>query len=713
MNTVSLWCQRLVVVAVMASLLVEGGRVSSVSGLPSKVIEEKLTIEQLLEISHPGPPIWSPQGNRIAFMRELDGAADLWWTTQEHDGPVPVTSEAGSDNPDTVSGFAWTASGDELLYVLRGNLYRYDIDSGSVEALISDGSLSGGPTLTADGLKIALVRDGQPWIGSFPGLDGSFVVDSEGTFRDLVWSPDGRFLAVLHSSSETIVEDATVLMGDKVEFTRHETNPTDLGVIDVVSGGLRWLERSDAYASEAAFSSGGMLAWQEIAHNAKQRRILVASPLDWSPRVVVDEYDEAWWTLTYLQTGPRWSPDIERFVFLSERDGWTHVYLLNASDPAPEAFPLTAGEFEVEEPVWSPDGRTLLLAANRGSLTERGLHLLEVPMTEGELPELEPISQLRGTSMFPRWRPDGHVVAFLHADPENPLDLWVQEPRPDVAEQLTDTWPEGAVEDQLIAPQTVRFSSADGELVPAQIFLPRDYSDRTGPVPVVVWVHGGGIRQNRYGWHPNRVYAMFYGFHQYLLQRGFMIVTVDYRGSIGYGRDFRQGQYLDLGGRDLDDVLATVRYLERVDDVDIGKVAVWGISYGGYLTMQALVKAPTAFDAGVNIAGVIDWLDWAIDPGGLWIDGRMESPEDHRELYQQRSPIHFVDQLARPLLILHGTADQPVPALQTFRLIDALVRADKPFEVMLYPGEEHAFLRSRTWRDAFRRVERFFDATLR
>ena len=139
----------------------------------------------------------------------------------------------------------------------------------------------------------------------------------------------------------------------------------------------------------------------------------------------------------------------------------------------------------------------------------------------------------------------------------------------------------------------------------------------------------------------------------------------------------------------------------------------WGISYGGYLTMQALVQAPTAFDAGVNIAGVVDWLDWAIDPGGLWIDGRMESPEEHPDLYQQRSPIHFVDQLARPLLILHGTADHPVPALQTFRLIDALVRADKSFEAMVYPGEQHDFLRSHTWRDAFRRVESFFDATLR
>ena len=713
MNVVSLCCRCLMAVVAMAQLLLAGGHAPAASGQPAKVTEEGFTIQKLLEIAHPGPPVWSPQGNRIAFVRELDGAVDLWWTTEERDKPVSVTSEAGSDDPGVVSGFAWTASGAELLYVLRGNLYRYDVVAGSVEAMITDGSLSGVPALTADGRQIALVRDGQPWVGSFPVLEGTVLVDNEGSFRELVWSPDGRFLVALHSVTATIVEDTMVLMGDKVEFARHETTPADLVVIDVGSGGVTWLERGDAYAGEAAFSSRGILAWQEIAHNAKQRRILLASPPDWLPRVVVDEYDESWWTLTYLRTGPFWSPDTERFVFLSERDGWTHAYLLDASDPGAEALPLTAGEFEVEEPAWSPDGRVLLVAANRGSLTERGLHLLEVPVTEGELPKLEPISQLRGTSTLPSWRPDGEVIAFLHADPQNPLDLWVQEPRPHDAEQLTDTWPDTAAEDELIAPQAVRFSSADGELVPAQVFLPRDYDDLVGPIPVVVWVHGGGIRQNRYGWHPNRVYALFYGFHQYLLQRGFVIVTVDYRGSIGYGRDFRQGQYLDLGGRDLDDVLASIRYLERVDDVDIGRVGVWGISYGGYLTMQALVQAPTAFDAGVNIAGVIDWMDWAIDPGGLWIDGRMESPENHPELYRQRSPIHFVDQLARPLLILHGTVDKLVPVLQTFRLIDALVRAGKPFEVMLYPGEQHAFLRSRTWRDAFRRTETFFDATLR
>lgn len=713
MNAVAPCCGRLTAVAAMTALLIAGESASAASGQPVAARPSGLTIEQLLEIAHPGPPVWSPRGDRIAFVRQIDSAVDLWWTTQEHDEPVPVTGEAGADDPGAVSGFAWTPSGETLLYVLRGNLYRYDVLTGSREELIGDGSLSGAPALTTDGLHVALVRNGQPWVGSFPELAGSVLVDGDGSFRELVWSPDGRFLAALHSATERIVEDTAALMGDKVEFVRHETTAADLVVIDVDGGSVTWLERGDAYAGEAAFSAAGVLAWQEIAHHAKRRRILLASAPDWSPRVVVDEFDEAWWTLTYLEAGPRWSPNTERFVFLSERDGWTHAYLLDASDPGAEALPLTAGEFEVEEPTWSPDGLRLLLAANRGSSTERGLHLLEVPADGGAQPELEPISRLRGTSTLGRWRPDGEAIAFLHADPVNPLDLWVQEPRPDIAEQLSDTWPDDADEDELIVPQSVRFSSADGELVPAQIFLPPDYDDLEGPVPVVVWVHGGGIRQNRYGWHPSRVYGLFYGFHQYLLQRGFVVVTVDYRGSIGYGRDFRQGQYLDLGGRDLDDVLAAVRYLEHIDAVEIGRVGVWGISYGGYLTMQALAQAPSAFDAGVNIAGVVDWAAWAVDPGGLWIDGRMESPGDHPELYRQRSPIHFVDRLVRPLLILHGTADRSVPVLQAFGLIDALVRADKPFEVMLYPGEQHAFVRSRTWRDAFRRTEAFFDATLR
>jgi dipeptidyl aminopeptidase/acylaminoacyl peptidase len=340
--------------------------------------------------------------------------------------------------------------------------------------------------------------------------------------------------------------------------------------------------------------------------------------------------------------------------------------------------------------------------------------LLDVPAPDdASEPVLEPISRLRGTSTFGRWRPDGGAIAFLHADPENPLDLWVQEPGPSDAAQLSDTWPADADETELVKPQAVRFSSADGELIPAQLFLPPPHENREGPVPAIVWAHGGGIRQNRYGWHPLRAYAVFYGFHQYLVQQGYVVVTVDYRGSIGYGREFRQGQHMDLGGRDLDDLLAAARYLRRIEDLDIGRIGVWGISYGGYLTLQALVQAPGAFDAGVSVAGVADWADWAVDPGGLWIAGRMGDPADNPELFRQRSPVHFVERLSSPLLILHGTADRSVPVLQTFELADALVLAERSFDSMIYPGEEHAFVRAHTWRDAFRRVGDFFDGTLR
>lgn len=701
--------RRLVAPALLASLLL-GGSAPSYPAVRSSPQDVDFTVEDLLSISHPGPPVWSPDGGRIAFARERDGAVDLWWTSEAREEPEAVTREAGKDEPGSVGAFAWTPSGDGLLYLLHSRLLLYDVGSASSTTLL-DGGVSA-LSLAADGTRIALLRDGRPWVGSFPGMEGDFALTSDDTFRSLERSPDGRYLAVTAGDSRVVTEDTRALMGDKMSFSRRDSDPADLAVIDTRQGAIHWLERGDAYAGSAAFSSGGLLAWQEISGDGKGRRILVAAAPEWSPRVLVDESDDAWWTLTYLDGGPRWSPSDERLVYISEADGWAHLYLVDAAGSAPRQ--LTRGDFEVEEPSWSPDGRRLLVSANWGSLTERGLHLLDLSdLPESGEPALEPISRLRGTSTFGRWRPDGGAIAFLHADPENPLDLWVKAPGPREAKQLSDSWPEEADEGELVKPQTVRFSSADGALIPAQLFLPPAAARGREPLPAVVWAHGGGIRQNRYGWHPMHAYAVFYGFHQYLLQRGYAVVAVDYRGSIGYGRAFRQAQYMDLGGRDLDDVLGAVRYLRRIEDVEIGRIGLWGISYGGYLTLQALVQAPGAFDAGVDVAGVADWVDWATDPGGLWIDGRMGDPAVSAELYRQRSPLHFAERLSSPLLILHGTADRNVPVLQAFKLTDALVGAGKPFDLMIYPGEQHAFVRSRTWRDAFRRVEQFFDSTLR
>jgi len=676
--------------------------------------QDGLTIDQLLAIRYPSSPLWSPVGGRVAFLWEGDGSLDLWWTAEGLEEPVTVTGVAAG-TPHAVAGFDWTTDGAALVYSLGGDLFLHRTDRGQTEALTTSEESDTGPVMSPDGGRLAFVRDGRPWVVSFPDMQGGPVAEQDGAFRSLQWSADGRHLAALHGRDELFVEDAGQLVGSKMQFSRRQGTPADLVVIDLVESRLFWLERGDAYAGAADLAADGRIAWQEVSHDAKRRRILVAEAPEWSPRVLVEEVDEAWWTLTYLDAGPQWEPAGDRLVYISERDGWAHLYLLDAARPDDDPVQLTHGEFEVEAPAWSPDGGRLVLSANQGSRTERGLHLIEVPedAEAAEIPEMEPISRLRGTSTGARWRPDGSRLLFLHADNENPLDLWLQDPAPMVADQLTESWPPDADESELIAPQTVRFSSSDGELVPAQLFLPPGYEDLEQPLPAIVWAHGGGIRQNRYGWHPLRAYSVFYGFHQYLLQRGYVVVTVDYRGSIGYGREFRQGQYLDLGGGDLEDVLSAIRYLRRVDDIEIGRIGVWGISYGGFLTLHALTQAPTAFDAGINVAGVADWADWAVDPGGLWIEGRMGSAQANAEIYRRSSPIHFVDRVSRPLLTLHGTADSSVPVLQAFRLTDALIRAGKRPEVMFYPGEQHVFVRDAAWRDAFQRVESFFDRTLR
>jgi dipeptidyl aminopeptidase/acylaminoacyl peptidase len=511
-------------------------------------------------------------------------------------------------------------------------------------------------------------------------------------------------------------------------FFAPQNSAADLVLVDATSGDAVWLERGAEHSSQAAWSTMGKIAWQQISADAKRRRILVAAAPDWRPVVVVEETDEAWWSLTYLEAGPRWEPEGERIAFLSDRDGWTHLYvtdprgmggvaeeatsaqLVAAADTAP--VQVTRGQFEVEAPRWHPAGERLVLAANRGSISERSLFLVEIP-AEGAAPgELQPISRLRGTSTSPEWSPDATALLFLHADTRRPLDVWVQRPEDAEARQISRSWPGDRLEEELLIPEVVRFPSTDGSLVVAQLTLPRD-TDPDEPVPAIVWVHGGGIRQNRYGWHPRRAYAIFYGLNQYLAQQGYIVLAVDYRGSIGYGRDFRVAPHLDLGGGDLDDLLAAARYIKSLDEPRAGKVGIWGISYGGYLTVQALVQAPSAFDAGIDLAGVVDWEEWARDPGGLWIRGRMGDVLENADLYRQRSPLHHVARLAVPLLVLHGTADQAVPALQSFRLIDALVRAGKRFDVGIYPGETHAFTHRRTWEDAMSRVERFFAETLR
>jgi dipeptidyl aminopeptidase/acylaminoacyl peptidase len=275
--------------------------------------------------------------------------------------------------------------------------------------------------------------------------------------------------------------------------------------------------------------------------------------------------------------------------------------------------------------------------------------------------------------------------------------------------------PSGVDRSAFVEPELVHYAAPDGQQVPAYLFVPKGL-DRSRKHPAIVWIHGDGVNQNYDGWHVQRNYAVYYSFHQYLLQKGYVVLAPDYRGSIGYGRAWRQGVYMDVGGNDYRDAASAASYLESLAYVDGERLGVWGLSYGGFFTLIAATDRPTRYRAAVDVAGVVDYAMYYNDPyHGGWTASRIGTPEQSPKVYAQASPLSHVDRLQRPLLVLHGTADVNVPYLHSVRLIDELLKKGKGDLVsfMTYPGEFHYFTREHVLRDAWSRVERFFDAHLR
>jgi len=204
---------------------------------------------------------------------------------------------------------------------------------------------------------------------------------------------------------------------------------------------------------------------------------------------------------------------------------------------------------------------------------------------------------------------------------------------------------------------------------------------------------------------------MYYSMHQYLVQQGYIVLSPNYRGSSGYSRDWATGHHMDLGGDDYLDVAGGADYLKTLGYVDPDRIGVWGLSYGGFLTLQAVTVTPNLFRCAINVAGVGNWAGGST--GGGWLTARMSTPVENPEGFDRSAPVKRIETLVRPLLILHGTNDVNVGIRESLVLIDALVKKGKKFDTAFYPGEIHFFRRAAVLRDAWTRTEEFFDRHLK
>jgi dipeptidyl aminopeptidase/acylaminoacyl peptidase len=681
-----------------------------------------LTIEQLIDIRHPSSPSWSPDGGHVAYLSERAGVANIY-----------VDSKPLTNFLDGISGgFFWSADGTRVYFPRGGDLWQATLNGGPPGAVWTTPDAETSIVPSPDGARVAFVRSrgkgSDVVIRQLSDGHESLVTHADShTIANVSWSPDARTLVLADAPNIVRHEQTPAYSGSKIIYTINETIPRDTFAVPASGGapmsipvrggfgGRRWLDAT-------------RLVFDRQSSDYKRRTISIASLSGGEPKTMYEDVDEKFWSIPGgAEPGALPSPDGKWIAFLSDRDGWDHLYLMPSAGGAP--IQVTKGRFEAWRPAWSRDSTRIAFDANEPDrpgdrhigIAHLGVESASPSVASGfsridrARVKVEMITSGRGTDTSPIWSPDGTKIVYQHTDPHNSADLFTVDVASRKTTRLSDSMSPSIDRAAFVEPEFVHYPGPDGQQVPGWLFVPKNL-DRSRKHPAIVWIHGDGVNQNYDGWHVQRNYAVYYSFHQYLLQKGYVVFAPDYRGSIGYGRAWRQGVYNDVGGNDAKDAWMAAHYLKTLGYVDMDRVGVWGLSYGGFFTLIAVTDQPTLYRAAVDVAGVVDYAMYYEDPyHGGWTASRIGTPEQNPKVYAQASPLSHVDRLARPLLVLHGTSDVNVPYLHSVRLIDELLRKNKGDLVsfMTYPGEFHYFTREHVLRDAWHRVEEFFDANLR
>ena len=654
--------------------------------------------ESLLKVKYLSQPAWSPDGAKIAFIWDEGGREDMWVVEISTGLLKKITPSPGH-----ILKFSWSFDGN-ILFIQAGKIFLWEANNGKVGLLANDLTEVEDFALNLASRSLACIKNGDIWLFNLENKSMKRLTSTPEIEFEPVFSPDGKMIAFSSIvRPEPISEVPAELTGTKLAFLFTKYPQSEVGVISSSGERRRLIAQSKENELNPRWSPDGQkVVIERRSLDCKQREIIVSDIVNNVEKTIFTEKTKKW--IYELSQESYWSPTGEYIAFISDRDGWCHLYIYDLSKN--RLIQATRGDFEVSYPSWSPDGQKIAFTSNQDSLIERQIWVKSI-----ETGETRRLTNSRGTNMQPLWAPQGDRIAYLHSDPYTVLDLWVKDLNGKEGKGLTKALPDSIDINELVPPEFFYYRSTDGLKIPAFLFKPKNF-DKTKKYPAIIWIHGDGILQNRYGWHPSKNYGVYYGFHQYLLSKGYIVLFIDYRGSIGYGKEFMQGHYMDLGGKDCEDIIKGAEYLQSLDYIDSKRIGVWGLSYGGYLTLQAIIKRPDMFRAAVDVAGVDDWNDWAKDPDGWWIQGRMGNPQENKELYFRSAPINFVDKIKTPLLILHGTADFNVPFYESVRLLDALLKRGKEIEFMMYPGEVHYFIWDYTWRDVFQRVENFFNKYL-
>src|SRR5271169_3714511 len=394
------------------------------------------------------------------------------------------------------------------------------------------------------------------------------------------------------------------------------------------------------------------------------------------------------------------SPDGKHVLITSNAgDGHDNVGLLDI--PSKKIRWLTREKWESSGGSFSPDGKVLTYTGNVDGNSD--LYLYDFASGKARaLPLPKGVNRTAGrSSPFTR---DRLRLLYNHTGPTAPGDLWVYNLADGKSHQLTHSLLGGVRAEDMVEPHLVHYPSKDGKwTISAFVYVP--YNLPHNPEhPAIVFVHGGPTAQTM---------NTFNRFVQYMANQGYIAIAPNYRGSTGYGKEFQQANLFDMGGGDLQDVLAAADWIKQTGYVDPKRLILMGGSYGGYLTMMGVTKAPEVWAAGVPIVPFVNWFteiqneDPVLQQSDLATMGDLEK---NKALYEDRSPINFVDQIKAPLYLLAGGNDPRCPKEEAQQVVDSVKKRGGTVEYKVYENEGHGFARVENQIDAYKRVSEFLKA---
>jgi dipeptidyl aminopeptidase/acylaminoacyl peptidase len=623
-----------------------------IASKPNAQVEPRgLTIEKLYMTRQIGRPTWSPDGKSIAFISNMSGRNNLWLVPAEGGWPVQLTvSDQRQSSP------AWSPDGKWIAYQSD-----YDGDEQWDIFLVS------------------------PKTGKVVNLTSTREIAE----MDPTWSPDGRYLAYLVKPKTSAAHEIDVY-DTVLREVKHITTgtPQDKGNSNPI-----WSKDGNyiVYTQEQAKGTDSNIFIADVATG----KSTLLTPHEGEQRYEANDFSS---------TGMK---DAETVLVTSNAgNGYDNIGILNVGMKGavkgyfvPEKIKwLTHDKWEIRGDEFSPNGKHITFSANVNGNEDIYLHDLATGKST-MLPIPKGLNEpAGGRSAFTK---DGSRLLYYHNGPTAPGDLWVYTMATGRSHQVTHSLVAGVRSEDMVEPYLVHYPSRDGKwTISAFLYVPFNMA-RNGQNAAIVYIHGGPTSQTM---------NSFNRFVQYAANQGYMVLAPNYRGSTGYGKEFQQANLFDMGGGDLQDVLAGVDWIKQTGHLDPKKIAVMGGSYGGYLSMMSVTKAPEVWAAGVPIVPFVNWFTEIENEDPVLQQSDLATMGDvvkNKALYEDRSPINFIDQIKAPLLLLAGGHDPRCPKSETQQVVDAIKKRGGTVDYKIYENEGHGFARVENQIDAYKRVADF------